>query len=332
MKLSELGEFAFIDRFSPGFGGEPDDAILGIGDDCAVLPRDNRSVTLITTDMLIEDSHFLRERIPPEDLGYKSLAVNLSDIAAMGGKPEFAFLSLGMPGNTEVEWMDRFFIGLQGLCRETEVRLLGGDTTRSGKHLVINIAVIGRALKKQVKYRSAARMGDVICVTGSLGDSAAGLRLILEQLPAIGRNHTLIKAHNRPRAHLAEGAWLAGQKKVHAMMDVSDGIDSDLHRIMERSDCGAAVELSRLPCSKELTAVCKKNGWNLYELAAAGGEDYCLLCTIDPEACEGIRQDFREIFGRDLVAVGTITEGRTLEYHDRGAPVKLARHGFDHFA
>ena len=332
MKISELGEFAFIDHFSPAFTRNLENGVLGIGDDCAVLPLDDRRVMLITTDMLIEDSHFLRHAIPPIDLGYKSLAVNLSDIAAMGGIPTYAFLSLGIPKDVEVEWMDLFFAGMNDLCNEANVQLLGGDTTRSGKHLIINIGVVGEAMIERVKYRSAALPGDIICVTGELGDSGGGLRLILENI-ALGKvEDILVKRHHRPRAHLAEGQWLGAQKGVHAMMDVSDGIDSDLHRIMERSLCGAHVDLNRLPCSRELQQVCVKYKWDMYELAATGGEDYCLLCTIDPQAGENIMRGFKEKFERDLFPVGKIISENTLNYYNKDILVRFTRHGFDHFA
>jgi len=332
MKLSEIGEFAFIDHFSPAFIKNLKKGVHGIGDDCAVLPLDEHKVTLITTDMLIEDSHFLRNRIPPVDLGYKSLAVNLSDIAGMGGMPRYAFLSLGIPGDIEVEWMDLFFSGLYDLCKETNVQLLGGDTTRSGKHLVINIGIIGEALKKHVKYRSTAKTGDVVCVTGELGDSGAGLRLILENQVTGEKEKMLIDRHNRPRAHLQEGVWLGKHDHVHAMMDVSDGIDSDLERIMEKSSCGIRVDLKRLPCSGALQDVCELKNWDMYEIAATGGEDYCLVCSVDPEIYPSINRAFREKFGRELFRIGEIIPGDKLVYFAGKEQVTLTKHGFDHFA
>ena len=331
MKLSELGEFAFIDRFAPRFMQNLGADILGIGDDCAVLPIGDQKVVLVTTDMLIEDSHFLKSKIPPADLGYKSLAVNLSDIAAMGGNPRYAFLSLGIPPETEVEWMDNFFSGIQSLCGEANVLLLGGDTTRSGKHLIINIALVGEAIKKCVKFRSTAREGDIICVTGNLGDSGCGLRLILEEKPGGPTEALLIKRHYRPRAHLEEGAWLGTQSGVHAMIDVSDGIDSDMRRIMERSACGVEIDLRTLPISDEVKKVCTRYHWDFVKLAATGGEDYCLACTADPQEFPEIARGFREKFGRELCQIGKIKSGNQFEYFDRGRRVLLLGHGFDHF-
>ena len=332
MKLSEVGEFGLIARFSPAFLKTLPRGVIGIGDDCAVLPWTRSERLLVTTDMLVEDSHFLRTKIPPRDLGDKSLAVNLSDIAAMGGRPRWAFLSLGLPAGLEVEWVDEFFSGIGRAARKAAVRLVGGDTTKSPDRLVVNIAVVGTVRAGRVKYRSGARAGDVVAVTGNLGDSGGGLRVLLERRRR-GRDEAyLVRAHHRPRPHLAEGAWLAARPEVRAMMDVSDGVDSDLRRIMERSRCGAAVDLERLPLSGPLRRSAAKFGWDPFEVAASGGEDYCLLATVAPEAFDSIAAGFKRRFGRPLSAIGEVTPPRRgLSYRLGGRPVSLGRRCFDHF-
>jgi len=181
LKIEDLGEFGFIARFSPDFVKNLPPAVLGIGDDCAVLPWKDRKKLLITTDLLVEGVHFLSQRISPADLGYKSLAVNLSDIAAMGGRPRWAFLSMAIRPGMAISSLDEFFRGWKQLGRRAGVHLLGGDTTRSKDGLVINVVVAGEADKKYIKYRSTARPGQVVAVTGNLGDSAGGLKLILEK-------------------------------------------------------------------------------------------------------------------------------------------------------
>jgi thiamine-monophosphate kinase len=332
VKLSEIGEFGLIARFSPAFLKKLPVSVVGIGDDCAVLPWTRRERLLVTTDMLIEDSHFLREAISPRDLGDKSLAVNLSDIAAMGGRPRWAFLSLGLPADMKVGWIDAFFSGFSRSAKTADVRLLGGDTTKSPDRLVINIAVLGTIRADRIKYRSGARPGDIIVVTGNLGDSGGGLRVLLEGRPRGRDEDFLVRAHHRPRPHLAEGAWLAAQPGVRAMIDVSDGIDSDLERIMERSRCGASVDLDRLPLSRPLRRSAAKYGWDAQEVAASGGEDYCLLATIDPAEFPKVAAGFRRKFGRPLSAIGKIqTRRRGLSYSRSGAAVSLGRRGFDHF-
>jgi thiamine-monophosphate kinase len=332
VKLSEIGEFGLIRRFSPPFLKELPAGVVGIGDDCAVIPWKNNAHLLVTTDMLIEDIHFLKRRISPRDLGFKSLAVNLSDIAAMGGTPRSAFLSIGLPAGIEVEWLDEFFQGMEALAKAEKVRLLGGDTTSSPGPLVINLGVLGEVHPERIKYRSGAKSGDVICITGFLGDSGGGLRVLLEDRP-FGRDEKyLVRQHHRPRAHLAEGAWLASRAEVTAMMDVSDGIDSDLRRIMERSRCGVRVELENLPLSAPLRRAAKKHGWDIYEVAAAGGEDYCLLATVRPGLFEKTAAAFEKKFRRPLSRIGVITGKKDgLKYELNGKPHKLKRRGFDHF-
>ena len=159
------------------------------------------------------------------------------------------FCQSGSRLGLDVAWIDAFFAGLKRLARTARVRLLGGDTTRSPGPLIINLCVLGRIHPDRIKFRSGARPGDIIAVTGRLGDSGAGLRLLLEERP-LGRDERyLVRRHHRPRAHLSEGVWLARHGGVTAMMDVSDGIDSDIRRIMERSGCGAVINLDRLPLS-----------------------------------------------------------------------------------
>jgi thiamine-monophosphate kinase len=331
--LSDIGEFGLIRRFSPAFAeGWPPGAI-GIGDDCAVLPWRRDARLLVTTDLLVEDIHFLRSRISPHDLGYKSLAVNLSDIAAMGGRPLAAFLSLGLPNGLDIEWTDAFFAGLRSLSRAESVPLLGGDTTGTPGPLVVNLAVLGRAHPTRIKLRSGARPGDVVCVTGTLGDSGGGLRVLLEERPC-GRDEAfLVRRHHRPRPHLREGEWLGRRAGVTAMMDVSDGIASDLRRIMERSRCGAEVDLDRLPTSASLRRTALRYGWNLDEVAAGGGEDYCLLATIREGDLGRTALGFRRAFGRRLVPIGRITaEADRPVFLRKGRPVRLSERGFDHFA
>jgi thiamine-monophosphate kinase len=332
MKISELGEFAFINRIAPPFVENLPDYLTGIGDDCAVVPWKDDTCLLVTTDMLIEDSHFLREKIPPEHLGYKSLAVNLSDIAAMGGEPQNAFISIGIPSDVDVEWLDCFYNGLHSIASETKVKLLGGDTTKSGKHLIINIVVLGLVKNSRIKYRSGAQDKDILCVTDYLGDSGAGLKVLLDNLELNDLHKYLINRHHLPRPHIEEGIWLAQQEEVHTMIDVSDGIDSDIHRIMERSDCGAKVDLESLPVSDVLKRSSEQNGWNMYELAATAGEDYCLLCSIAQKDFSKIAHDFESKFKRSLYPFGAITrESQKLTYYFDGQEVQLGKHGFDHF-
>ncbi len=335
LKLTDIGEFGFIARFSPEFLKDLPGNIRGIGDDCAVIPWMGSKRLLVTTDLLVDGVHFIREKIAPRDLGYKSLAVNLSDIAAMGGRPLYAFLSLAIPSPTEISYLDNFFRGWKELGSQTGVHLLGGDTTRSTDRLVINVAVLGEAQEPFIKYRSSAKPGDIIAVTGTLGDSEGGLRLILSGLErkqlSVSEKY-LIRRHYRPQPHLEEGRFLARQPEVRAMMDVSDGIDSDLRRIMEQSGCGVEIYLDRLPVSKELQRTAKKFGWCIDEIAAAGGEDYCLLVTVEEKKFSELSRKFYRKFGKPLSPVGRVIAQTGCQlYYKNGHNIMLSRSGFDHF-
>ncbi|MBN1561301.1 thiamine-phosphate kinase [candidate division KSB1 bacterium] len=333
MKLSDIGEFGLIHRIAPHFLQNQPDDVRGIGDDCAVLPLNETESQLITTDMLIEDIHFLRDGITARQLGYKSLAVNLSDIAAMGGSPTAAFLSFGLPEDIPVEWLDDFFAGLAELSQKSCTPLLGGDTTKSMDRIIINIAVLGRARSDRIKYRSTAQIGDVICVTDFLGDSGGGLNIILQDINAEMNPNArqLVQAHCQPDPQLQEGAWLATYDAVHAMLDVSDGIESDIRRIMEESRVGARINVDDIPISTALRSLAEQFGWNAIEIAATGGEDYCLLCTICPRDFPVIARHFEKKFARPLFKIGIIEKEGALAYYQNSTLIHFARHGWDHF-
>lgn len=277
-----IGEFEFIERIKAGFNLP--EGMTGIGDDCAVIPQASGLDTIVTTDLLVEGVHFLMEDASPEDIGWKSAAVNLSDIAAMGGKPVATFLSVAIPGSVDESWMARFIEGYKQLSDIFKVPLAGGDTTSSKGGLSICVTVLGQLPSGKAKLRSSAVAGDQICVTGFLGDSAAGLKAILEGSEKTTDMETLVRRHYRPLPRIAEGQMLLSSSGVHALMDISDGIASDLKHILEASGVGAVIDTDSLPISPELSRVAAEKGWDAYRLAACGGEDYELLFTKDPAA------------------------------------------------
>ena len=286
MKMQQLGEFGLIDRIRK-MTSVPDPSWVGIGDDCAVIPLSPEtggapaSDLLVSTDMLVEGTHFLMEDISPRQLGWKSAAVNISDIAAMGGKPIATFLSLALPKTLPEQWMQEFMEGYNGISEKYGAALLGGDTTCSPDRICINVTVLGTCPRGKAKPRSAARPGDLVCVTGTLGDSAAGLRLILGGQK--GAAPRLMDRHYTPTPRVEEGLALSCLPGVHAMMDISDGVGSDLRHILDESGVGARIDTGKLPISKELQDLCIKKGWDPRELALCGGEDYELLFTMDPQ-------------------------------------------------
>lgn len=332
MKLKELGEFKFIDRIADRFNNLLLPEYMGIGDDCAIIPYSEEEDLVFTTDMLIEDIHFLKNRIRPEQLGYKSLAANLSDIAGMGGKPLGSFLSIGIPAETDVKYLDTIMKGYHELSHKYQVQLLGGDTTKSNKYLVINIGVIGKCKKGEARLRSMAQINDIVCVTGFVGDSAGGLQVLLNDLPETGDNVYLINCHHLPEPHVNEGIWLAQHSGVHAMMDVSDGISSDLSHIIKKSGKSAVVYLDKLPVSDTLKRVALEQEWDINRLATSVGEDYVLLCTIKADEYKKINAGFRASFDKELFPIGEIIEGKNkIKWMKNGEEVSTDQHGWDHF-
>ncbi len=294
----------------------PANGFEGIGDDCAVLPLPGDEALVFTCDALGEGVHFLRAAASPEELGAKALAVNLSDVAAMGVRPVATLLALSLPAGLKEGWAERFIDGYTALAERCGVALVGGDTTRSIDGIALSVTAIGRGPLSQLKRRRDARPGDTIFVSGPLGASAAGLRDLLD-----GRIDTQLAAvHRNPLPEIEAGEWLGRRSEVHAMMDISDGIASDLRHILEASEVGAEVELETVPVA---------GGATLHD-ALCGGEDYKLLFTADCTAAKGLARDFEAAFGRPLHPIGRIT-GSGLVWLRNGRPTDEAWQGFRHF-
>lgn len=333
MRLKDIGEFGFIRRIRRGCLTRPEGVIRGIGDDAAAFRSDGRLVSLVTTDLLVERVHFLREAISGYDLGRKSLAVNLSDIAAMGGTAREAFVSIAVPDGCELAYLEDFYQGMQDLARTYAVNILGGDTTFSRSDLVINVAVYGVVAENEMLTRAAARPGDVIFCTGWLGDSRAGLHLLLEAADVDAPElQALLAAHRRPEPHLREGRLLASLPGVRAAIDVSDGLSSDLGHIVAESRVGARIYAAKLPVSDRLQFFCRRFGRSPLDYALTGGEDYVLLLTAAAESADPLARAFQAAFDRPLYAIGEITTTTRMELVDAAGNIApLASTGWDHF-
>ena len=298
---------------------------VGIGDDCACLPWNDRDYQLVSTDSLVQDVHFTKE-VAPRELGHKSLAVNLSDIAAMGGTPQYALLNLSLPLHLTATWIKQFFLGFSALAEEHEVVLIGGDTTRSPNLISISVTIMGVVAKDKVKLRSAAQVGDVIAVTGNLGDARAGLECILQD----EENDKLIEAHYLPIPQIAAGKILAEAKAVHAMMDLSDGLATDLPKMAAASNVGAHIELATLPTSTALAAWALRRRVDAKDLAAAGGEDYQLLVTMAADEFPGMAERLRNQ-GIKLTSIGEVVAGNDVLFQREGKPVTIRTELFSQF-
>lgn len=278
--------------------------LVGIGDDCAVIPTDNNNSLLISTDTLAEDIHFIRSKIPAYKLGIKALRVNLSDIAAMGGTAKNIFLSVSLPPNISACWYEEFIAGLKEEAARHNINILGGDTTASAGKIFINITITGESHPDKIIFRHTAKPGDSIFVTGNLGDSAAGLMVQEKNID----NNTLLNAHYLPPVRLNEASFLANAG-ISSMMDLSDGLLSDLKKLITASACGAELNLRALPVSEELTALSKDHNFDAQELALTGGEDYELLFTVTADKKENLKKDFTQHFSTKLTEIGKITSG-----------------------
>lgn len=251
---------------------------LGIGDDCAVLPASGPA--LVTTDILIENTHFRTDINHYYDIGWKSVAVNLSDIAAMGGIPTYTFLSIGIP-DMDVEDAHELFTGIAECVEAGGSTIAGGDTVFSSSGITISVTQLGSVGQGGYIKRSSARAGDAVIVTGTLGDSIAGLKLLLRDgLSRSEAEHPYpVRRHLHPEARLSASAAIANTGNVNAMMDLSDGLCKDLHRLCAASGSGAIIDSSKLPLSRELLAAASDLGATAVDLAASGGEDFELLLT-----------------------------------------------------
>jgi thiamine-monophosphate kinase len=333
VNLRDIGEFGFIKRISQGCLIRPQNIIKAIGDDAAAFIPTPHEVMLVTTDLLVERIHFFRNTTSGFNLGYKALSVNLSDIAAMGGMAREAFISIGVPENCSVDFLEDLYNGMKRLAAEFGLNLLGGDTTRSKTDLIINISVLGSAFEKEILYRDTAQPGDIICSTGFLGDSRAGLHLITNDMESDSNEFKALRdAHIIPKPYLWEGRFLARQGGVHAMIDVSDGLSSDIAHIAEQSNVGIRLYSEKIPVSDHLEKFCARFDFDPVEYALAGGEDYTLLCTISPDKVDHIAANYLKRFRNPLYQIGEITDSGKMELVLWNSQIRsFTPSGWDHF-
>lgn len=284
---------------------------LGIGDDAALFrPRAGHEL-ILTCDWFLEGTHFLRDKHPPDSVGWKCLARALSDIAAMGGVPCCFLLSLAIPASHTGPWMDEFLAGLQSASRRFACVLAGGDTTNR-KEILINIAVVGEVQIGRAVLRSGARPGDLIYVSGRLGEAELGLHVLKASRRLVNPKKPLTRKHLFPEPRLALGEWLAKGELASSMMDLSDGLSSDLPRLCAESGVGARLEGARIPQTRHLHAA-RRLDLNGFDLALNGGDDYELLFTVPANKAKSLPKVF---CGLKLTAIGRITKETKLVVGD----------------
>lgn len=320
------GEFDIIRRYFASSTRQPRrDVWLSIGDDCAITEiKPNRRLAM-TTDTLVEGTHFL-PTISPADLAYKAVAVNLSDLAAMGAEPAWISLALTLP-KIDHQWLEQFSQSFFAILDHYNVDLIGGDTTRG--LLSLTITAHGLVAKEKILCRHTAKVGDWIYVSGTLGDSAAGLDLLLNNTPIENEEQRyLLQRHLRPTPRVLMGMELAGI--ANAAIDLSDGLISDLQHILDRSQCGAVIELDQLPLSPQLLS--QYSLAQAQQFALAGGEDYELCFTVAEQQREKMERTLRYL-GVPYQCIGQIRANKQLQFMQNNKPVEVAvSHGFDHFS
>jgi len=335
MKVSEIGEFGLIDLLADMVYRARDKSrepwknlIAGIGDDTAAWHGD-ASIQLATVDALIQDVHFSLDTTSWEEVGWKALAINLSDIAAMGGNPIYALVSLALPGQTEVEDVTILYRGMIQLAQQFEIAIVGGNISRSPQ-VAVHVTVLGNAARQGqlILTRSAAKPAEKVAVTGHLGAAAAGLDMLRKNLTFDSETTaSLRKAFLQPCPRIAEGQLLVEQG-VETAIDISDGLVADLTHVCKASGVSARIEVDRVPISPPVRANFPDKA---LELALAGGEDYELLFTGTPQKIDKVRK----AASCPVTLIGEITAGKAGEItlvDSQGNPVDLPGTGWDHFA
>lgn len=335
--ISEVGEFGLINRLHSILGA-PDNSnvIMGIDDDAAVYRIGENRVHVITTDALIEGVHFDRAMTPMNYLGFKALSVNVSDIVAMNARPLYATITLSIPNNVSIEMVESLYEGLREACDYYGVTLLGGDTTGS-RWIALSVTVVGEATEDTVSYRHGAQPGDILCVSGKLGGAYAGLKVLLghrnalqaapDYQPELAPYSEVIRRQLRPQARLdLIQKWQKAGIRPHAMIDISDGLASEIHHICRLSGVGARIAARALPIDSTTKRVAAQLQEDADTYALFGGEDYELLFALPAEVYETLDD-------ASITPIGVCTdadEGIRIETPDSGEQ-PLSTQGYQHF-
>jgi len=334
MELKELGEFGLLKKLSGQFKSTHPRVIKGIGDDTSVTVQDETKYLLCTTDTLVEDIHFSLKHTSSYNLGKKAVSISLSDIAAMGGAPTFLLTSIILPASTPVDFINLLYKGIKERADEFAVALVGGNTSASPEKIVITTIMLGEVPKDQVIFRKGASAGDVVYVTGRLGDSSLGLKIWKEKDDKIITDPFLkdaMLAHIDPFPRVREGRKLAEKKLATSMIDISDGLISDLRHITEESMVGAKIWLDKIPISTALKRWLVDHPADI-TLSLSGGEDYELLFTA-PKANTPMIENLAKELGIPITQIGEIVpqEYGISVLDDKGGVFQPPSNGFEHW-
>ncbi|MBI5015463.1 MAG: thiamine-phosphate kinase [Deltaproteobacteria bacterium] len=336
--ISDVGEFGLIHRLDAilrAQGAASSDVSIGIGDDTAAFrPRPGREV-LVTCDSMVEGRHYLPDRISPFDLGRRAMAINISDVGAMGGEPRYALVSLGLRASTPVADVEGLYLGFLAELNPLGASIIGGNLTKTDGAPFIDVTLIGEAESGRILRRATARPGDAILVTGFPGQAAAGLRLLLGDGggPEPG-DEPLVRAYTCPAHRAREGRGIAQAGCATAMIDTSDGFLGDLGHICEESGVGAELVQERLPVSEVLRRAAARLGADPYALVLGESDDYELIITSAPDRVADVRSAVEAVSPLPVTVAGRITEtaGEISLVGPDGRRSRLPLRGWDHFA
>jgi len=337
--LSHIGEFQLIQSIAHGFSLRGPRPLVGLGDDAAILSLPSRSHLVISTDLLIEDIHFSRGTASLYDIGYKAAAANLSDIAAMGATPTYILVAVALPSHLKYHDWKELYRGLSVPCKTHEVQLVGGDTSASRSSLFLAITILGQVKPNRALTRGGAKEGEIIFVSGSLGNSAAGLAYLTGQTSPTKFSTLrqpmkfLVSRHLRPTPRIALGRLLSSRGLASAALDLSDGLSGDLLHLCQQSRVGALIQASSLPLSPHLIAYASQTNVDPLLWALHGGEEYELLFTVPQQYRRRLELAVKHL-GIPVTAIGVISRPRSgvRIAHQDGTTQRLLPQSYVHFS
>jgi thiamine-monophosphate kinase len=337
-ELAELGEFGLISHLTKSFKNRQKSTVYGIGDDCAVIEKNKKSYTVVTTDLLMEGIHFDLMYTPLKHLGYKAVVVNISDICAMNAQAEHITVSIAVSAKFSVEALEQLYEGIAQACTAYNVDLIGGDTSASLTGLAISITAMGKALPSEITYRNSAKVNDLICVSGDLGASYAGLQILQREQsvfkqtkgaqPQLEEYEYVLKRYMKPEARVDIISQLKNASiKPTAMIDLSDGLSSELFHICSQSKVGCVIYEEKIPINEKTAEAVREFNIEPIIPALNGGEDYELLFTVPLEAYQAIQNI------ADVRIIGNIVEAeKSLSMISRsGSQISLKAQGWSAF-
>jgi len=331
MRCSDLGEDGVIELISKD-ENSPENIIIGIGDDAAVIHPGNDQYTLISCHMLVEDSHFIRSKTTPYQVGYKGITKSVADIEAMGGTSLYLLVGLSLPPHTELNFVDELYRGMEDANSKCSIHIIGGDMTDCRGPITISLTIMGEAAPDRIIKRFGARPGDLVLVTGPLGGAAAGLHLVLNEVSIPDRKlaESALLRQLQPEPPIGKGSALAATGAVHAMTDISDSLCRNLGKMCTFSHLGATIHMDKIPIDSIALDLARHTSLNAVDWALYGGEDFEMLACVDPRYAKDVEKALGEI-GSDCYFIGEITSEPGLKINENGATRELTLNGFDHF-